>query len=313
MVKTKDFKDLYVLTKRNTKLYFKEKSAFFSSLITPMILLVLFIAFLKNTYTDSIIANLPQGVDLEESIVNSFVGSWLMSSVLGVTCVTVAFCVNMIMVNDKVNKSVHDMLITPVKKSTISLGYFLSNLVSTLIVNYACMVLGFIYLIVVGWYFSFVDVLMIVFVVFLCSMFGCALACVVEYFISSSGGMSAIATLVSSMYGFISGAYMPLSQYGLGIQKFVSCLPGTYGVGLLRNYYMRGVLDKMSETLPPQSLESIKDGFDANMYFFGDKVSVGVMFAVIVSTTLILMAIYLCFVFIKKKNNKKTDIKNTKF
>lgn len=36
---------LIALTKRNTKLYFKDKGMFISSLITPMILLVLYATF----------------------------------------------------------------------------------------------------------------------------------------------------------------------------------------------------------------------------------------------------------------------------
>ncbi len=305
MYKKKDFRDLYTLTKRNTKLYFKEKSAFFSSLITPMILLVLFITFLKTNYINSLKASLPEGVTLSNSLLNSFAGSWLMSSVIGVSCVTVAFCVNMIMVNDKVNKSINDLLITPVKKSAISLSYFFANVISTLIVCYACMLVGFVYIAFVGWYFSFVDVLAIILVIFLCSLFGCGFACVTEYFISSSGGMSAIATLISSMYGFLCGAYMPLSQYGEGIRNLISCLPGTYTIGLLREYYMKGVLNEMGKTLPASSIEAIKDSFDGNMYFFGEKVSVPVMFAIIISAVILCVGIYLCFVFIKKRPNKK--------
>ena len=37
--------ELLALTKRNTKLYFKDKGMFFSSLITPVILLVLYSTF----------------------------------------------------------------------------------------------------------------------------------------------------------------------------------------------------------------------------------------------------------------------------
>ena len=46
---------LWALVKRNTKLYFKDKGMFFSSLITPVILLVLYATFLKNVYDDSFV------------------------------------------------------------------------------------------------------------------------------------------------------------------------------------------------------------------------------------------------------------------
>lgn len=44
---------LGALIRRNTKLYFKDKGMFFSSLITPVILLVLYATFLKKVFDDS--------------------------------------------------------------------------------------------------------------------------------------------------------------------------------------------------------------------------------------------------------------------
>ena len=40
---------LGALIRRNSKLYFKDKGMFFTSLITPMILLVLYVTFLSRT------------------------------------------------------------------------------------------------------------------------------------------------------------------------------------------------------------------------------------------------------------------------
>ena len=45
--------DLKALIKRNTKLFFKDKGTFFTSLITPLILLFLYVCFLGNVYRDS--------------------------------------------------------------------------------------------------------------------------------------------------------------------------------------------------------------------------------------------------------------------
>ena len=49
----------YNLFIRNCKLFFKDKGMFFASLITPVILLVLYAAFLANVYRDSFISALP--------------------------------------------------------------------------------------------------------------------------------------------------------------------------------------------------------------------------------------------------------------
>ena len=53
---------LWSLTRRNTKLFFKDKGMFFSSLITPIILLVLYVTFLAKVYRDSFASAIPQGI-----------------------------------------------------------------------------------------------------------------------------------------------------------------------------------------------------------------------------------------------------------
>lgn len=127
-------KTLLILTKRNSKLFFKDKGMFFSSLITPAILLVLYVTFLSNVYRDSFLSALPDGFTLSESIIGGVVGGQLASSLLAVCCVTIAFCSNLLMIQDKVTGSVRDLTVTPVKRSVLAMGYFASSALVTLIV-----------------------------------------------------------------------------------------------------------------------------------------------------------------------------------
>ena len=169
------------------------------------------------------------------------------------------------------------------------------------------MLLGHIYLACVGWYISVGDAFMIIVDIFCCTLFGTLLAGVVESFIKNQGGLSAVSTLVSSMYGFICGAYMPIAQYGKGLQNVLSLLPGTYGTSLLRNHSLNGIfreLDGMN--VPSEVIESVKDSLDYNIYFFDSKVSLGAMFAIVLLSTVILAAVYVALNAEWKKHNKKT-------
>ena len=68
---------LGALVKRNTKLYFKDKGMFFTSLITPMILLVLYATFLGNVYEDAFRSSLAVTVSFGDvSAVNWFLPFW---------------------------------------------------------------------------------------------------------------------------------------------------------------------------------------------------------------------------------------------
>ena len=123
MSATVECKKLISLVSRNTKCYFKDKFTFFISLITPLILLVLFVTFLRNVYLDSFNSAIPEGFEVDERIINGVVGAWLMSSVLSVSAVTVGFCSNTIMVMDKMEGSLNDFKVSSVKGTTVSISY----------------------------------------------------------------------------------------------------------------------------------------------------------------------------------------------
>ena len=298
-----EFKKLTYLTSRNIKLYFKDKMTFLVSLITPLILLVLFIAFLKSTYESSLIS-ITQGFNLDQKLIDAFTGGWLFSSVLATSCITVAFCSG-IMVIDKINRANIDFMVSPVKKSTLQLSYVLANLFSTLIVTFVLLVVGLVYLACVGFYISFVDLLLIIFGIVVTSLFGTLLANIIWTFTYSQGVVSGVCTLVSALYGFICGAYMPINTMGAGMQGFVSLLPGTYATILFRQGFLNGVLKEMGKTLPNEMIEGIASGFDVKMSFFGHDVSTLALILVITISTLVLLGIFLLINSLRKKQLKK--------
>ena len=296
---------LYNLTKRNCKLFFKDKGMFFTSLITPIILLVLYATFLAKVYRDSFSSALPAGFSIKQKLIDATVGGELFSSLLAVSCVTVSFCCNMLMVQDKVSGARHDLTVSPVKSSVLSLSYYISTLISTLLVCLAATAACFIYLGTIGWYMSLKDVMFIILDVFLLTLFGTALSSVINVFLSSQGQISAVGTVVSAGYGFICGAYMPISQFGKGLQRFIMFLPGTYGTSLLRNHAMSGVLNEMKNTgFPNEVLSAIKDSVDCNLYFFDNKVSIGAMYAVLICSTLLLILLYVLISALAVRKNR---------
>ena len=290
------------LIKRNTKLFFKDKGLFFTSLITSLILLVLYATFLGNVYHDSFAMAFPEGMEIPDKLLDAAVGGQLISSLLAVCCVTVAFCSNMLMVQDKVNGARKDLTITPVKSTTMALGYYVSTLISTLLICLIAAGAGFLYLGEVGWYLSGKDVALILFDVFLLVMFGVALSSIINFFLSSQGQISAVGSIVSSMYGFLCGAYMPISQFSEGLRNALAFLPGTYATSLLRNHALRGVFAELEvEGYPNEVIDVLRDVIDCNVYFFDDKVELSTMYAILGGSVLVLIGIYVVMNMMKKK------------
>lgn len=281
------------LTIRNIKLYFKDRSTFMTSMITPIILLVLFMTFLGNVYSSSFESAIPEGFELSADIVDAFTVGWLFSSLIGVSCVTVAFCSNIIMAQDKISGARADILASPVKKSTLAISYFAANYISTAII---CLVVTFIGFAVMGNYggeFEGAQIAKTVGDVLLCVLFGTSFAAFVENFISTQGGIGAVSTLISALYGFICGAYMPISEFGEGVGNAISYLPGTYTMGLLRNDFLNGVLSDVSAVMPSEFVDSVKDAFDVNMYFDGSAVEQSSMYVIVIIAAAVFLGAYI--------------------
>ena len=296
---------LTALIRRNTKLYFKDKGMFFASLITPVILLVLYGTFLSNVYEEAFLSALEAaGATVPDKLIGGCVGGELVSSLLAVSCVTVAFCSNLLMVQDKITGARQDLTIAPMKPSTLALSYYLSTLLSTLLICFVATGICLGYLAYVGWYLTAGDVAALLLDVVLLALFGTALSSCVNFFLSTNGQASAVGTTISAGYGFICGAYMPISQFSDGLQKVISFLPGTYGTSLLRNHALRGVFDEMgAQGFPGAVVEAIKDSVDCNLYFFGNKVELPTMYLVLIAAIVIAVGLYVLMnlLFGKKK------------
>ncbi len=294
----------FELTKRNVKAFFKDKGLFFSSLITPLILLILYATFLAKIYRESFTGT--EGFAVPDKIMNGLVAGELVSSLLAVICVTVAFCSNLLMIQDITNGSRKDLLVSPVKSSVLSVSYFAATFASTIIVTFTAMAACMIYLAIQGWYLSVSDVFLLISDVILLTLFGTALSSFVNAFLTTSGQASAVGTIVSAGYGFLCGAYMPIASFDEGLRNFIMFLPGTYGTALIRNHSISGAVNELGALIPDEAtkvevIKKVRDGIDCNVYFFGNEVETWVMYLVLVGAILLFLAAYILFAKLLKK------------
>ena len=157
-----EIRKLFALVSRNIKCYFKDKFLFFVSLITPMILLLLFVTFLRGVYISSFKSIFEAAqFTADDDVINGLAGAWLLSSIVSVSSVTVAICSNAVMISDKVDGAINDLRVSPVKGTTVSISYFIANFLVTLLVMLCVLAAGSVYLAIVGWHIPFGDFMMI--------------------------------------------------------------------------------------------------------------------------------------------------------
>ena len=68
------------LMNRNRKLFFKDKGMLFTSMITPVILIVLYATFLAKVFRDSFTAAIPDMIQISDKLINGTVAAQLTAS-----------------------------------------------------------------------------------------------------------------------------------------------------------------------------------------------------------------------------------------
>lgn len=280
------------LIARNTKIYFRDKGVFLPSLLSPLILLFLFIVFLGNVYRNSIL-DVVEGFSLSRSAVESIVSGWLISSLLAVCTVTIAFTANLAMVQDRATGRSKDLEVSPAPRSTVALAYFISTFLVTAVVSFTALAAGFVYIAASGWHLSAGDVFATLADTLLLTLFGTALSSVVCNFLRSQGAVVAVQATVSSAYGFLCGAYMPFSNVTQWMRDLLMCLPGSYGTGLLHEHLMGGAIEAVvAEGIPAEYVAALKDAFDCRLGFFGSAVPEWICYVVLAAASLLLVGAY---------------------
>ena len=96
---------------------------------------------------------------------------------------------------------------------------------------------------------------------------------------------------------------MPISSFGIGLQRVISFLPGTYGTALLRKHALRGAMSELGRIgVSDESIKGLADSIDCNLYFFDNPVSEGVMYVILCSSVALLVGIYILMNLPRRKN-----------
>ncbi|MDO5589904.1 MAG: ABC transporter permease [Lachnospiraceae bacterium] len=295
-------RSVFALMSRNRKLFFKDKGMLFSAMITPVILIVLYATFLAKIYRDSFLSAIPKMIEISDKLIDGAVACQLAASLLSVSCVTVTFCVNLTMVQDRANGTRKDFNISPISKSKIYLSYFLSTVLNSMMVNGIALLLCLGYVYKMGWYMNAADIVFIVWDEILLVLFGSTLSSIIIYPLTTQGQLSAVGTIVSAGYGFICGAYMPISNFGSGLRKILSYFPSTYGTSLVKNHMLGGIYREMArKDLPDQVIDAFKEALDCRLKFHGNVVYVNEMIFIMVGSIAVLGLVYFLLIRLTEK------------
>ena len=239
---------MFIMAKRNIKLYFRDKANVFFSLMAVLVIVALNIFFLTDT--------LNKGMS-EVPHIERLVGTWLVAGIVAVTSTTTALGSLHIMIDDKARKIHKDFYTSPLRRSSLAGGYLISCMVVGVIMSVIACAAGIGYMVYLGSDIpSAATLAKTLGVIVLAVLANGSLMFFITTLLSSASAFSAFSTVVGTLIGFLMGIYMPIGNLPDGIQWVVKLFPPTYTASALRAVLMEDVL---SETFggmaaPPQNL-----------------------------------------------------------
>ena len=272
-------KDFMGFTRRNLLIYFKDKLAILFSLLTSIIVFVLYLLFLKGTFVDALngtmngLENLVSGKD-----VDMFVNGILLTGILGSAMITVPYTCLQTIVKDREAGVDSDICAMPLKRWKIILSYFTASTICSFIMTSLILTVGLVVLHVMGdAHLTFASVAAAYGLMFLGSLSSTALFMLVLLFFRSTASCTAFFGILSAASGFVIGAYIPLSQFSDGVQGVCNLFPASHITSLIRNVLLSGVVDSIDSSIGGLDngmfADAIRETFSFNAYALGNSFS----------------------------------------
>lgn len=240
--------------KRNVLLFFKDWQSILFSLLTSIIVLVLYLLFLKGTFVSAIQRAMEQYPGLASMVpqkdIAMFANLFLLSGILGSAMISVPFSCITVVVKDRANKVDYDILSTPLKRGQIIFAYFVSAVLTSILLNSIILAVGLIGIRMQGnMYLNISQVIKAFSIVALGSISASAIFMIVVLFFKTVSACEAFFGILSAASGFVIGAYIPISQFSNEVQTVCNLFPASQITIMLRNILLNGLLDHINTSL----------------------------------------------------------------
>ena len=286
---------LYALTVRNLKVFLRDRANVFFSLLSPLIVLGLYVLFIGRMQSDGIAAALAEFGVAADDAVRAFSDSWMLSGVMATTCITVPLCACGTMIQDRIKGVSADFLASPVPSWAAPAAYFLSVLIAGAAISLVVLGVCFAYLALSGsWFLTVAEVFGAIGTALLSVVASSTMLVFLMGFLQSEGAFTGINIIVGTVTGFLIGAYIPISSFPEWVQYITLFVPGSYSAGLFRGFLMQGTLGEMERVAGKPFADALADEFSVHIDFFGIQLP-GWSAAAILAGVALLFAV--CFVF----------------
>ncbi|WP_375200285.1 ABC transporter permease [Bacillus sp. RS11] len=284
------------LVQRNSKVFRRDKTQVFFSLLSVLIVLVLYAVFLQKMQVDAI----EQMTEATPELV-TMVNEWLVAGLLSMIAVLTTLAAYGVAVKDLESKAQADFLTAPISRATIQFSYVINALIIGCIFSFIALIGCEIFIVATGGellsFRNFVNVVGILFLsVLLASVFNLFLV----IFVNTQNSFSTLSTIVGTAIGFLCGVYVPVGALPTFAQNLIMYFPISHTTLLLRNAFMESSISKVFEGAPASQIDEYKKVYGIVYDLHGNILSTSTSIMIIFVSILVLAI--LSIIIFKKKN-----------
>jgi multidrug/hemolysin transport system permease protein len=251
------------LISRNLRVYFRDKASVFFSLLSVMIIILLYALFLGDAWAGSSMFRGREGV-------RWLMDAWIMAGLLAVVSVTSTMGAYGIMVEDRSRKIIKDFYSSPLSRAGLTGGYILSAFVIGLVMSLLTAVLAVVYILARGGQLPALAALGKTFLLILTStLSNTAMVLFLISFIKSTNAFSTASTLIGTLIGFLTGIYMPIGQLPPAVQTLIKVIPTSHAAALFRQTLMEQPIQLVFQGAPEEMVAEFKGAMGVTLSLGG--------------------------------------------
>ncbi|MCA5012091.1 MULTISPECIES: ABC transporter permease [unclassified Enterococcus] len=215
------------LVYRGLALFFKNKQAVVGSFIGALIMIGLYVFLLG----DSIVKQLSMLSDPQLVI-----DTWMLAGVIGIASASSTLGSVSQLIRDKERNVYTDFMISPIAKSKIMLGYFLSTFLISTIITLAVIIVAECYIVFIsnGTWLSLPQFILLILAGFLTVLCSSAFMFFVASFFKRIDTFSTMTSIIGPLLGFLTGCYVPIGSLPEATRTVIQYFPLTSGIVLIR-------------------------------------------------------------------------------
>ncbi|HML51604.1 MAG TPA: ABC transporter permease [Propionicimonas sp.] len=257
---------MLALTYRNWKLFYRDRGTVFFSLLGPIIIVLLYIFFLKGTVTEEL--------TVADGTMDYLVDSWIMAGIIASATVTTCLAGYGTMIRDREDGIARDFDTAPVAKSSVIGGYMLNSMVIGTVMSVISLVVAEIYIVANGGELLSLTQLAQVLGIILAAVFSAAgVLGLLSSFIPSQSAFSGANITVGAAIGFLVGAYIPIGSLPEGVQQVLMLIPAAQAARALREVMMAAPMAEGFDGAPAGVVSEFRTEMGVNFEFAGHSVT----------------------------------------